>query len=217
MREINLLDSYPRIKRSLAENRSASLENRAIARMFGREYFDGERTQGYGGYRYDGRWIAVATRIRDLYGVTAGDRVLDVGCAKGFMLHDLRQVISGIEVYGLDISEYSIQQSMDDVRCRLSVGSAEHLPYANDSFDLVVSINAIHNLPRDQCLEAVREIQRVSRRHKYIQVDSWLHDEQRENLKRWVLTAETYFDPEGWRSLFRQAGYTGDYYWTLTE
>lgn len=217
MREINLLDSYPRIKRSLAENRSASPENRAIAGMFGREYFDGERTQGYGGYRYDGRWIAVATRIRDLYGVTAGDRVLDVGCAKGFMLHDLRQVISGIEVYGLDISEYAIQKSMDDVRCRLSVGSAEHLPYESDSFDLVVSINAIHNLPRDQCLEAVREIQRVSRRHKYIQVDSWLNDEQRENLKRWVLTAETYFDPEGWQSLFRQAGYTGDYYWTLTE
>ncbi len=217
MREINLLDSYPRIKRSLAENRSASLENRAIARMFGREYFDGERTQGYGGYRYDGRWIAVATRIRDFYGVTAGDRVLDVGCAKGFMLHDLRQVIPGIKVYGFDLSEYAIQQSMEDVRCRLSVGSAEHLPYANDSFDLVVSINAIHNLPRVQCLEAVREIQRVSRRHKYIQIDSWLNDEQRENLERWVLTAETYFDPEGWRSLFRQAGYTGDYYWTLTE
>ena len=217
MREVNLLDSYPRAKRPISAHRSAAPKNRAVAGRFGREYFDGDRTQGYGGYRYDGRWVAVARRLTEFYQIEAGHRILDVGCAKGFMLHDLRQVVPGVEVYGVDISEYAIRQSLDDVCCRLSIGSAEHLPYPDDSFDLVVSINTIHNLPRDRCMEATREIQRVSRRYKYIQVDSWLNDEQRQNLEHWVLTAKTYFAPEGWRSLFRQAGYTGDYYWTLTE
>mgnify|MGYP001380421826 CR=1 FL=1 len=217
MTEINLLDSYPRAKRPISANRSADPNNRIIARRFGREYFDGDRTQGYGGYRYDGRWIAVARRFKDFYQLAPGDRILDVGCAKGFMLHDLLQVVPGVDVYGVDISEYAVEQSMDDVSSRLSVGNAEQLPYPDNSFDLVVSINTIHNLPRDRCLEATREIQRVSRRHKYIQVDSWLTDEHRKNLERWVLTALTCLAPEAWKSLFHEAGYTGDYYWTLAE
>jgi len=217
MREINLLDSYPRSKRPIAENRSATPENREIARKFGREYFDGDRTQGYGGYRYDGRWVAVVTRIRDFYGLTAGARVLDVGCAKGFMLHDLLSVVPGIEVYGLDLSHYAIDNAIDDIRSRLVMGSADALPYPDHSFDLVVSINTIHNLSNERCLRAIREIERVSRRHKYIQIDSWLNNDQRDNLKKWVLTAVTYSDPEGWRTMFRQAAYTGEYYWTLTE
>lgn len=217
MREVNLLDSYPRTKRPIREREQAKALQREVARRFGGEYFDGDRTQGYGGYRYDGRWVAVATRMRKFYGLAAGHTVLDVGCAKGFLLHDFVHILPGIRVAGLDISSYAIEHAMEDVKPFLVVGSADSLPFADKSVDLVISINTVHNLELDRCTRALRELERVSRAHKYLQVDSYLTAEQRENFERWQLTAVTYFDPEGWRRLFAEAGYTGDYYWTITE
>lgn len=217
MGEVNLLDSYPRTRRPIREREVVKPLQREIAKRFGREYFDGDRTQGYGGYRYDGRWIAVARRMEEFYGLIPGQRILDVGCGKGFLLHDFLQVIPGIRAAGLDVSAYAIENAMEDVRRFLVLGSADRLPFANNSFDLVVSINTVHNLGLDQCKQAISEMERVSRAHKYLQVDSWLTEEQRENFERWQLTAVTYFDPEGWRKLFIEVGYTGDHYWTITE
>jgi len=217
MREVNLLDRYPRAKRNIAAREAAVPSQREIAKRFGREYFDGDRGQGYGGYRYDGRWVPIAERMRDFYGLAAGDLILDVGCAKGFLLHDLRAVIPGVHVAGLDLSAYAVERAMDDVRPFVLVGSADRLPFADKSFDLVVSINTVHNLERDRCVLAISEMERVSRRFKYLQVDSYRSEEERENFERWQLTAVTYFDPAGWRRVFEQAGYTGDYYWTITE
>ena len=215
--EINLLESYPRAKRPIADHRSSSPEHQRIARQFGREYFDGDRTTGYGGYRYDKRWVPIALRMRDFYGLKAGNRVLDVGCAKGFLLHDLRQVVPGIDVVGLDISVYALEHAMADVRPYLVRGTAEQLPFADQSFDLGISINTLHNLARPDLIQALRELERVSRRFKYVQVDSWFNETQRTNLDKWVLTAVTYLEPPAWRALFAEAGYTGDYYWTITD
>ena len=217
MREVNLLDRYPRAKRNIAAREAAVPSQREIAKRFGREYFDGDRGQGYGGYRYDGRWVPIAERMRDFYGLAAGDLVLDVGCAKGFLLHDFRAVIPGVHVAGLDLSTYAVERAMDDVRPFVLVGSADRLPFADKSFDLVVSINTVHNLERDRCVLAISEMERVSRRFRYLQVDSYRSEQERENFERWQLTAVTYFDPAGWRRVFEQAGYTGDYYWTITE
>jgi SAM-dependent methyltransferase len=219
VREIDLLDSYPKVKRDIDSRAAAVEEQREVAKRFGREYFDGDRTQGYGGYRYDGRWVRVAERFRDEYGISAGMKILDVGSGKGFLLHDFRQVIPGVEVFGLDISEYGILNSMEDVRSRIVQGTAASLPFPDAAFDIVTCINTIHNLPLDLCKQAVREIERVKRPggRSYIQVDSWLTEEQHQKFERWQLTAQTYFEPERWRQLFAEAGYSGDFYWTLTE
>ena len=217
MREVNLLDRYPRATRDIVSRAAAVPSQRDVAKHFGKEYFDGDRGQGYGGYRYDGRWGPIAERMRDFYGLRAGHRILDVGCAKGFLLHDFRQVVPGVRVAGVDISEYAIVHAMDDVRPFLALGTADALPFPDATFDLVVSINTAHNLERPRCVQAVRELERVSRRAKYLQVDSWLTEEQRIKFERWQLTALTYSDPDGWRRLLAEAGYTGDYYWTLTE
>lgn len=217
MAEVNLLDRYPKAKRNIAAREAAVPSQRALARHFGREYFDGDRGQGYGGYRYDGRWVAIAQRFRDHFGLNAGDRILDIGCAKGFLLHDFLSVVPGVWVAGLDISTYAVQNAMGSVKPRLVVGNAADLPYLDKSFDLVISINTAHNLDLKDCKRALREMERVSRRHKYLQVDSWFNEEQHQNFLRWQLTPLTYFDPDGWRGLFAEVGYTGDYYWTITE
>jgi SAM-dependent methyltransferase len=216
VREIDLL-AAPRIRRDIAGRAAAAPRTREIARRFGREYFDGDRTEGYGGYVYDGRWVAVAQRLRETYGLGAGDAVLDIGCAKGFLVHDLRAVIPGIRVVGLDVSAYALAHAADGARGRMVRATAEALPFRDKSFDLVLSINVIHNLPDEGCRQALREMERVSRGAKFVQVDSYRTAAERQDLERWILTAVTYFDPAGWLSLFREVGYTGDYSWTITE
>jgi ubiquinone/menaquinone biosynthesis C-methylase UbiE len=217
MSEINLLKSYPRTKRNVTARHVAQEYQRAVAMEFGREYFDGDRTQGYGGYRYDGRWIAVAEDFCKHWGLKAGDRIIDIGCAKGFLMKDLLKVCPGLLVYGVDISMYAIAEGEPEVKGRMLVGNAAFLPFPSNYFRAAISINTIHNLEREQCSRAIAEMQRVAPNGGYIQVDSYRSPEEKEIFLRWVLTAKTHYDPLGWKKMFSDAGYTGDYYWTITE
>ena len=184
---------------------------------YGRDYFDGARDTGYGGYRYDGRWVAIAEDIVDHFHLKPGDRVLDVGCAKGFLVKDLMQVCPGIEAFGLDISEYALLHCEPEVVGRLHLGDCMKLPFPDNSFAAVIAVNVVHNLERADCIAAVREIERLAPGRGYIQVDSYRSPEERELFLSWVLTAKTHYDPAGWKDLYAEAGYTGDYYWTIIE
>lgn len=218
MAEINLMDQYPRTKRSLADRREVTDEDRAIACRFGKDYFDGDRKHGYGGYHYHPRfWQATVRRFRDHYRLAEDAAVLDVGCGKGFMLHDFMQLMPNLRVAGIDVSAYALENARPEVRPFLRRGDARELPFADKSFDLVLAINTVHNLERQGCKQALREIQRVSRRHAFVVVDAWRTPEQERLLKQWVLTAKSYYHVEDWVALFREAGYTGDYYWFLFE
>lgn len=219
MAEINLLDLYPRSKRPMEERgQLITSEHRRVARQFGREFFDGDRLYGYGGYNYDpGFWQATVKRFRDYYKLPADARVLDVGCAKGFMLHDFKELMPDATVAGLDISTYAVDQAMPRVKPFIQVGSARELPYGDQSFDLVVCITTVHNLPLDDCKQALREIRRVTRRYVFVTVDAWRNDTERQRLLQWNLTALTYMHVDDWKALFAEVGYHGDYYWFIAE
>lgn len=217
MTEFNLLKSYPRSRRDIANRHATQEFERNVAAKFGREYFDGDRSQGYGGYRYDGRWFPIAKDICDHWLLKPGDHILDIGCAKGFLIKDLSIVCPGLIVTGIDISIYAVSHCEPEVKERLLIGNAASLPFPSNYFRAAISINTIHNLERDQCLQAVREMQRVAPGGGYIQVDSYHTPQERELFLKWVLTAKTHYDPSGWKQLFFEAGYTGDYYWTITE
>ncbi|MBF0304345.1 MAG: class I SAM-dependent methyltransferase [Alphaproteobacteria bacterium] len=182
-----------------------------MAKKWDFDYWDGDRRINYGGYRYDGRWAKVARAMADHYGIKAGDRILDVGCGKGFLLHDFTQVIPGVEVTGLDVSSYALDHAMEDLGGRLHLGSAASLPFEDDSFDLVFSINTLHNLHCYDLDKALREIQRVGRKHKYICVESYRTEEEKANLLYWQVTCEAFNTPEEWEWWFRTTGYDGDH------
>ena len=217
MAEVNLLRRYPRAKRNIARRRQAQAASREIAMRYGFEYFDGAREQGYGGYHYDGRWVPVAKDIVAHFGLRAGDRVLDVGCAKGFLVKDLIDVCPGLEAYGLDISGYALRNCHPDARGRLVRGTADRLPFRDGFFRAALCINVVHNFERERCMRAIREIDRIAPGRGYIQVDSYRDEAEREVFRDWTLTALTYGPPDFWRALFAEAGYTGDYYWTIIE
>lgn len=216
--EVNLLARLPKSKRNIAERGAAKTpEVIAKSREYGFDYFDGSRDYGYGGFRYDGRWVPIAEDIVKHFDLKAGDRVLDVGCAKGFLVKDLMKVCPGLEVFGLDISEYALLHCEPEVVGRLHLGSADHLPFPDGSFDAVIAINTIHNLERHDLKRALQEIERLAPGKGFVQVDSYRTPEQKEIFESWVLTAKFHDYPAGWIELFREAGYTGDYFWTIIE
>jgi SAM-dependent methyltransferase len=216
--EINLLDTHPKAKRDYDQRAAEKTpEIVRLAKQFGKDFFDGDRKCGYGGYAYDGRWKAVARRMRDFWHLPEDAAILDIGCAKGFLLHDFKELMPKCTVAGLDVSEYAIENAMPSVKPFLKVASAERLPYPDKSFDLVISVNSIHNLPLEKLKTALREIERVSRGHSYITVDAWRNDREKENLFKWVLTAESMLHVDDWKKLFAEVGYTGDYWWFIAE
>ena len=214
-REVDLLVNYPRTQRKVEERGQTKTEaDRAIARRFGREFFDGDRSQGYGGFSYNPRfWQPVIPTFKDHFALKAGDSVLDVGCAKGFMMHDMAELIPGIVVKGVDISDYAVKHGLMDMQPHMRVANATHLPFPDKSFDVVISVNTIHNLERQECGQALREIERVARRSSFITVDAYRNDDERQRMEAWNLTARTMMHVEEWRSFFQSVGYTGDYYW----
>lgn len=212
----NILISYPISKRNISERASRKTEEViTTSKKFGREYFDGSRDYGYGGYRYDGRWIPVAKDIVREYGLKSGSRVLDIGCAKGFLVKDLMTVCPGLEVFGIDVSSYALLNAEKEVIGRLHLGDARSLPFPSASFDLALSINTIHNLDKNGCIEALNEMARVSPKAGYVQVDAYRNEEEREMFLNWVLTAETHGTPEFWEEIISHSQYKGNYYWTI--
>lgn len=196
------------LSRVLAGNKA---EFAARAKRFDRDYWDGSRNTGYGGYSYDGRWLGMAERIARHYGIKAGDRILDIGCGKGYLLYEFTRVVPGVRLAGLDVSAYAIRYAKEEVKGWLQIGTAAKLPYLDASFDLVLSINVLHNLYLYDLYEALREMQRVGRTHRYLVVDGYRTEQEKVNLLYWQLTCECFFTPNEWQWIFQQAGYTGDY------
>ena len=183
-----------------------------VATQWGRDYWDGERQFGYGGYSYDGRWRVVAEAMVAHYDLKPGDRILDVGCGKAFLLYEFTQVVPGIEVVGIDISQYGVENAKEEVRNNLKISSATELPFEDGYFDYVYSINTLHNLKINDLFQSFAEINRVKRSDKsHITIEGYRTEEEKVNLLYWQLTCESFFRPEEWEWIFERAGYKGDY------
>lgn len=188
-----------------------------VALQWGRDYWDGARHYGYGGFRYDGRWRPVAEAIAEHYALPADARILDVGCGKAFLLYEFTQVLPQARVCGLDISSYAIEHAKEEVRSRLQVGHARSLPFGDRSFDLVLSINTLHNLYNYELWDALHEIERVSAGARYVTVESYRNEREKVNLLYWQLTCRSFYATAEWEWFFRQADYTGDYSFIFFE
>ena len=217
MAEVDLMKYYPRSSKPFSSRVSITQEDLQIARRFDRDYFDGDRKYGYGGYHYHEKfWSQTVKYIKEYYDLPDTISILDVGCGKGFMLYDFKMLMPKAEIMGLDISKYALENALPDVKPYIKVGNAKQLPFPDKSFDLVIGINVVHNLPVNECKQAIAEIERVSRQHKFIVVDAWRDEQERIRHENWVVTCMTAMHVNKWEELFLNVGYTGDYYWTFS-
>lgn len=214
MKEINLLKSiFQKKKNIVLRKNSKNKKTIKIANKFDKDYFDGKRIFGYGGYYYDGRWKSVARDFIKYYKLKNGDKVLDVGCAKGFLVKDF--VDKKIDAYGIDISHYAIKNAHQEIKSRVFPFNAIKLPFPDNFFKLVISINTLHNLKKTDCAKAIKEIMRVSYKSTYIQVDAYKNIEEKKKFKDWVLTAKFHTYCHRWTKFFKDIKYKGEFYWTF--
>lgn len=213
--EIDLLENYPKSKRDPhARAATKSESDRAIARRFDKDFFDGDRSHGYGGFSYNPRfWSPVVPAFVEFYNIKPGFKILDVGCAKGFMVFDFLRLCPGIEAQGVDISSYAIKNCLPEVSSCIQIADARDLPFSDDSFDLVISINTLHNLDGSDLKKAFEEVSRVSKKHSFVTVDAFSNDVEKEAMMAWNLTAKTIMSTESWVRYFKEVGYVGDYFW----
>lgn len=196
------------VQRVVENDKAACAE---VAGQFGQDYWDGERRYGFGGYHYDGRWRPVAQSMAAHYELKPDAWILDVGCGKGFLLYEFTRALPAARVCGIDVSAYAIENAKEEIKPYLEVGSATELPYENNSFDFVVSINTLHNLHNYDLQKALGEIERVGRGAKHITVEAYRSEREKVNLMYWQLTCRAFHTPAEWRWAFEQAGYSGDF------
>lgn len=181
------------------------------SKEYGFDYWDGDRRFGYGGYKYDGRWKVVAQDLIKQFDLKDGCKILDVGCGKAFLLYELKQLLPNSTIIGFDKSSYAIEHSKEEIKENLFIHNAqESYPYGENEFDLVISLNTLHNLKVFELKKAVQEIERVGK-NKYILVEAYRNDAELFNLECWALTCESFFRPEEWGWLYNEWGYTGHY------
>lgn len=181
-----------------------------VSRQYGQGYWDGDRRYGYGGYKYDGRWKPLAQRLIDRYRLTNTSQVLDVGCGKGHLLHELKTFLPQLRVTGFDVSNYGIADAPESVRGDLRYGRAEaSYPYYNKQFDLVLSLGCLHNLEIHELGCALSEIERVGQQ-AYVMVESYRNALELFNLECWALTCHSFFSVNEWEWIYKHFGYSGD-------
>jgi ubiquinone/menaquinone biosynthesis C-methylase UbiE len=183
-----------------------------ISKQYDKDYWDGDRRYGYGGYKYIlGRWKPVAEQLIKAYNLTSNSKVLDMGCGKGYLMHEIKLLIPDIDIIGIDSSSYALEHAKDEIKPFLFKHKVEEkLIYKDNEFDLVISLGTFHNLRLPDLRAALIEMERVGK-CKYLMLESYRNENELFNLQCWALTAESFFDKDEWIWLYRHFGYTGDY------
>lgn len=205
MREFDAFEDYPTTKRVS----DRTIRNRISASYRDKEFYDGDRSNGYGGMKDDGRWGPIADRLIKVYDLTPDSMVLQVGCHKGFLLNELLK--RGINVRGTEVSNYAIRHSPWQVRDFIRWAPFTSLPFNSCEFDLVLCVSPIYTLNLPDAIQCLKEIERVKRKHSFITLGAWETPEDYWKLRGWMVLGTTLLSKAEWIEVLNHAGYTGDY------
>ena len=181
---------------------------------FGYDYFDNPHLGvGYGGYQYDGRYAGAALAMCKHYGLREGDRVLEVGCAKGYVLVEFYRL--GMDVVGLDTSAYAVELAHSDLGECVQVGDVCELPFDSGTFDLVFGKEVLPHIPEARVQKAILECMRVSKGAVFFEIQCGNTSVELEYMSRWDPTHKIFRTPDEWDNLFRELGFNGDVHYKV--
>lgn len=205
------------LKNRSSITKKRTIINKIIAWERGKEYYDGNRLNGYGGFKYDGRWKSILPKFIKRYNLKSGSKVLDVGCKKGFLLHDLKELVPGIKIYGIEDHFYPINKSMKKVRKHIKFSNYYDLPFKSNFFDAVFSFHCIYRLNFGDMIKAIKEIQRVSKKNTYITLGAYYDQEGKRLYDKWGIISTSHLHVNDWKKIFKYIKYKGDYSFTTPE
>lgn len=218
MREFNALRGYPQPKepRYVAPN-IRTIKNKVIASYRDERYYDGDRNNGYGGFRYDGRWKKIAKSMAEDYGLTEKSALLQIGCEKGFLLHDFHEMFPEMKIRGAEMSDYAIGESMPSIKQYIVKTDYNVLPFNDNEFDFVIAIGVVYTLTLRDAISALKEIQRVGKGRSFITLGAYRDERSKRLFKNWSVLGSTILHVDEWVEVLKEAGYTGDYHFTTAE
>lgn len=218
MREFDALAGYPEPKKArYVGPKLRTIENRIVASYRGQDFYDGDRNNGYGGFRYDGRWVPIVKFMAKEYGLNEKSSILQINCEKGFLLHDFQEQFPGIRVRGTEISNYAIETAIDSVKSKILKAPFTDLPFDDNEFDFVIAIGVVYSLNLGDAIESLKEIQRVSRGKSFITLGSYKTEEDLRLFRYWTLLGCTILSESEWITVLKHVGYTGDYKFVNAE
>ena len=220
MKKIKIFTSLHKItKRNYLERMiDDKIKCMIVAKKYEKDYWDGKRKYGYGGYKYiPGRWTNVAKKLIKYYKLNSNSKILDVGCGKGYLLYEIKRILPNIQIIGFDISNYAIKNAKHEIKKFLFRGKAEdNFKFKKNHFDLTISMGVLHNLSLLNLSKSIDQINKVSKK-SFIMVESYRNDKELFNLQCWALTCKTFLDPDDWKFLFKKNNYKGDYEFIFFE
>ena len=212
MREYDALAGYPEPKSPRVVNPGIrTVYNRIVASYRDKRFYDGDRNDGYGGFRYDGRWAPIAENMMEQYSLSGQSAILQIGSDKGFLLHEFRQLCPAIKVRGTEISDYAISCTMPSVKPFVQNAPFTELPFADGEFDFVIAIGAVYSLNLPDAIKCLKQIQRTGRGKSFVTLAAYETEEDLRLFRYWTLLGCTILSKEDWVDVLNHAGYTGDY------
>lgn len=212
MREFDALKGYPEPKQSRVVHPDIrTIHNRIVASYRGKDFYDGDRNNGYGGLKYDGRWAPIAKDMMAQYGLNERSAILQIGTDKGFLLHDFLQLSPTLKVRGTEVSDYAIECTMPSVKPFVQKAPFTALPFADNEFDFVIAIGPVYSLNLADAIKCLQEIQRVGKGKSFITLGAYETEEDLRLFRYWTLLGCTVLSKKDWVEVLRHVGYTGDY------
>ena len=202
-----------KVRSQVAKKRS--IINKIHAWELGKEYYDGNRVNGYGGFKYDGRWKKLLPKIIKRFKLNKNSKVLDLGSKKGFLLKDLNEIIPGIKTFGVENHKYAIKKS---IKCKSKIIFSQYydLPFKNKYFDFVIAFNSLYMQNLGDVIKSLKEIERISKK-SYVILASGENDFERNKFYKWTLIGTTILLKKEWKLLFKKIKFTGDYYFSSAK
>jgi ubiquinone/menaquinone biosynthesis C-methylase UbiE len=213
-KQINFWKHYPKINRKNISSLRVKVTNdlKKKLKKFPKEYFDGKRAHGYGGYYYNPKFFKkIVKAMIKHYKLNNKSKILDIGCAKGFMMYEFKKALPNCEIKGIDISRYCKKKAIKKIKKYIKIGTCEKLPYPNKYFDFVVSISTIHNVTKTGIKKSLKEIVRVTKKNSFIKIKAYKNAAEKNKINQWNLVAKSNLSQNQWLKLFAETNYTHDY------
>ncbi len=211
--DIGYFNKKLKVRSQVAKKRN--IVNKIEAWKLAKEYYDGKRINGYGGFKYDGRWLKLLPKILKRYKLNKNSKFLDLGCKKGFLLKDLNTLVPGIKSYGVENHSYPLKK-IKNLKSKIILSNYYDLPFKNKYFDFVIAFNSIYMQSLGDVIKTLIEINRVSKK-SYIVLASGENEKEIYKFYKWTLIGTSIQLKKDWLKLFKKIGYKGDYYFSSSK